>query len=87
MIYIDGDIPKKIISRKKELMKQKLRLNQQKQDFGKRERIRLNPLVEFYFRYEKANKLTFSYNYREIKKFVQKIETNLQFFNKFEMWT
>lgn len=42
--YIDGDIPKEsYLKIKEELMKEKLLLNQQKQDFEQKERIGLNP--------------------------------------------
>ena len=82
--YIDGDIPKESYLKIKErLMKEKLLLNQQKQDFGPKGKNWIEPLRSFILDTKKVNFLTSSNDYFEIKGFIRKTGTNPQLFNKF----
>ena len=81
--YIDGDIPKEsYLKIKEELMKEKLYLNQQKQDFGQKGKNWIELLRSFILDTKKANFLASSDDYLEIKEFVRKVGTNPQLFNK-----
>ena len=81
--YIDGDIPKEsYLKIKEELMKQKLLLNQQKQDFGQKGKNWIEPLRSFILDTKKANFLASSDDFYEIKEFIRKIGTNPKLFNK-----
>jgi hypothetical protein len=82
-IYIDGDIPKESYLRiKEELMKEKLLLNQRKQDFEQKRKNWIEPLRSFILDTKKAKNLASSDDYYEIKEFVRKVGTNSQLFNK-----
>lgn len=81
--YIDGDIPKEsYLKTKEELMKEKLYLNQQKQNFGQKGKNWIEHLRRFILDTKKANKLAFSDNFYEIKEFVRKIGTNPKLLDK-----
>jgi DNA invertase Pin-like site-specific DNA recombinase/sulfur relay (sulfurtransferase) DsrC/TusE family protein len=82
-LYLDGDIPREsYLKKKEELMKEKLHLNQQKQDFGQKGENWIEPLRSFILDTKKANFLASSDDYHEIKEFVRKVGTNAQLFNK-----
>ena len=81
--YIDGDIPKEsYLKIKEKLMKEKLLLKQQKQDFGQKGKNWIEPLRAWILDTKKANFLASSDNFSEIKEFIRKVGTNPQLFNK-----
>jgi hypothetical protein len=81
--YIDADIPKEsYLKKKEELMRRKLLLNQQKQDFEQKGKNWIEPLRSFILDTKKANKLASSDDFYGIKEFVRKVGTNPQLFNK-----
>ena len=81
--YIDGDIPKEnYLKIKEELMKEKLLLNQRKEDFEQKGKNWIEPLRRFILDTKKANILAPSDNFSEIKEFVRKVGTNPKLFNK-----
>ncbi|MBU2007678.1 recombinase zinc beta ribbon domain-containing protein, partial [Patescibacteria group bacterium] len=81
--YIDGDIPKEnYLPKKEELLKQKISLANDLEDFGQTGKNWLQPLQAWILDTKKANFLTKSDNFHEIKSFVQKIGTNPVFSDK-----
>jgi len=75
--YIDGDIPKENYLVKKEgLLKQKVSLANDLEDFGRTGKNWLQPLRAWILDTNKAEKLSASDSFPEIKAFVQKIGTN-----------
>ena len=75
--YIDGDIPKEnYLPKKEELLKQKVSLANDLEDFGRTGKNWLQPLRAWILDTKKADSLTKSDNFHEIKSFVQKIGTN-----------
>ncbi|TAL48990.1 hypothetical protein EPN83_02545 [Patescibacteria group bacterium] len=81
--YIDGDIPKDIyLAKKDELMRRKASITGQKEDFGRTGKNWNEPLRSWILDIQKAEKLSQSDNFPEIKGFVQKIGTNHQLLDK-----
>ena len=81
--YIDGDIPKEsYLVKKEELLKQKVSLASQKSDFGRMGKNWIEPLRSWILDIQKAEKLSASDSFPEIKAFVQKIGTNHQLLDK-----
>ena len=75
--YIDGDIPKEnYLPRKEELLKQKVSLANDLEDFGQTGKNWLQPLRQWILDTKKADFLIKSDDFHEIKFFVQKIGTN-----------
>ncbi len=75
--YIDGDIPKEnYLAKKEELLKQKVSLANDLEDFGRTGKNWLQPLRAWILDANKAEKLSASDSFPEIKAFVQKIGTN-----------
>ena len=75
--YIDGDIPKEnYLAKKEELLKQKVSLANDLEDFGRTGKNWLQPLRAWILDANKAEKLSQSESFGEIKAFVQKIGTN-----------
>ncbi len=75
--YIDGDIPKEsYLPKKEELLKQKVSLVNDLEDFGQTGKNWLQPLRAWILDTKKADLLTKSDNFHEIKSFVQKHGTN-----------
>ena len=75
--YIDGDIPKEsYLAKKEELLKQKISLANDLEDFGQTGKNWLQPLRAWILDANKAEKLSASDSFSEIKAFVQKIGTN-----------
>jgi len=75
--YIDGDIPKEnYLPKKEELLKQKVSLVNDLEDFGQTGKNWLQPLRAWILDANKAEKLSASDSFSEIKAFVQKIGTN-----------
>ncbi len=75
--YIDGDIPKEnYLLKKEELLKQKVSLANDLEDFGRTGKNWLQPLRAWILDANKAEKLSASDSFPEIKAFVQKIGTN-----------
>jgi transcription termination factor NusB len=81
--YIDGDIPKEnYLPKKEELLKQKVSLANDLEDFGQTGKNWLQPLRAWILGTKKAKNLASSENYEEIKRFVQKVGTNPKFLDK-----
>ena len=81
--YIDGDIPKEnYLPKKEELLKQKISLANDLEDFGQTEKNWLQPLRAWILDANKVEKLSVSDSFPEIKAFVQKIGTNPKFLDK-----
>ena len=81
--YIDGDIPKEnYLPKKEELLKQKVSLANDLEDFGRTGKNWLQPLRAWILDANKAEKLSASDSFPEIKAFVQKIGTNPLLLNK-----
>ncbi len=81
--YIDGDIPKEnYLVKKEKLLKQKVSLASQKSDFGRTGKNWIKPLRSWILDIQKAEKLSQSDSFGEIKAFVQKIGTNHQLLDK-----
>ena len=81
--YIDGDIPKENYLPKKEgLLKQKVSLANDLEDFGQTGKNWLQPLRAWILDTKKAKNLASSENYGEMKRFVQKVGTNPKFLDK-----
>jgi len=75
--YIDGDIPKEnYLAKKEELLKQKVSLANDLEDLGRTRKNWLQPLRAWILDANKAEKLSVSDSFSEIKAFVQKIGTN-----------
>ena len=73
----DGDIPKEnYLAKKEELLKQKVSLANDLEDFGRTGNNWLQPLRAWILDANKAEKLSTSDSFPEIKAFVQKIGTN-----------
>ena len=82
--YIDGDIPKEnYLPKKEELLKQKVSLANDLEDFGQTGKNWLQPLRAWILDTKKAKNLASSENYGEMKRFVQKVGTNPKFLDKF----
>ncbi len=72
--YIDGDIPKEnYLAKKEKLLKQKVSLANDLEDFGRMGKNWLQPLRAWILDANKAEKLSASDSFPEIKAFVQKI--------------
>ena len=81
--YIDGDVPKEsYLAKKEELMMRKLALTNQKEDFGRMGKNWIEPLRSWILDIQKAEKLSQSDSFGEIKAFVQKVGTNHQLLDK-----
>jgi hypothetical protein len=81
--YIDGDIPKEnYLPKKEELLKQKVSLANDLEDFGQTGKNWLQPLRAWILDTKKAKNLASSENYEEMKRFVQKHGTNPKFLDK-----
>ena len=81
--YIDGDIPKEnYLPKKEELLKQKVSLANDLEDFGQTGKNWLQPLRAWILDTKKAKNLASSENYEEMKRFVQKVGTNPKFLDK-----
>jgi len=81
--YIDGDIPKEnYLPKKEELLKQKVSLVNDLEDFGQTGKNWLQPLRQWILDTKKAKNLASSENYEEMKRFVQKVGTNPKFLDK-----
>jgi len=81
--YIDGDIPKEnYLPKKEELLKQKVSLANDLEDFGQTGNNWLQPLRQWILDTKKAKNLASSENYEEMKRFVQKHGTNPKFLDK-----
>jgi hypothetical protein len=81
--YIDGDIPKEsYLAKKEELLKQKVSLVNNLEDFGQTGKNWLQPLRAWILDTKKAKNLASSENYEEMKRFVQKVGTNPKFLDK-----
>ncbi len=81
--YIDGDIPKEsYLPKKEELLKQKVSLANDLEDFGRTGKNWLQPLRAWILDANKAEKLSQSESFGEIKEFVQKIGTNPKLLDK-----
>jgi DNA invertase Pin-like site-specific DNA recombinase len=81
--YIDGDIPKEnYLPKKEELLKQKVSLANDLEDFGRTGKNWLQPLRAWILDTKKAKNLASSENYEEMKRFVQKVGTNPKFLDK-----
>ena len=75
--YIDGDIPKEnYLAKKEQLLNQKVSLANDLEDFGRTGKNWLQPLRAWILDANKAEKLSASDSFPEIKAFVQKIGTN-----------
>ena len=75
--YIDGDVPKaNYLVKKEELITQKVSLTNDLEDFGRTGKNWLQPLRSWILDANKAEKLSASDSFSEIKAFVQKIGTN-----------
>ncbi len=75
--YIDGDIPKEnYLAKKEQLLNQKVSLANDLEDFGRMGKNWLQPLRAWILDANKAEKLSASDSFHEIKAFVQKIGTN-----------
>ncbi len=75
--YIDGDIPKEnYLAKKEQLLNQKVSLANDLEDFGRTGKNWLQPLRAWILDANKAEKLSRSESFGEIKAFVQKIGTN-----------
>ena len=76
-VYLDGDIDKQIyLTKKEELMKQKLFLNKQKEDFGQKRKNWVEPLREWIKTSNEADSLSKNNDFHKIKEIIQKIGTN-----------
>ena len=81
--YIDGDIPKAAYLKKKDnLLKEKLHLREQKDNFGQKGKNWIEPLRSFILDTKQANFLACSDEYGQMKAFVQKIGMNPRVRNK-----
>ncbi len=81
--YLDGDIEKEIYLEKKEgLMKQKMSLVKQKEDFGQKRKNRVEPLREWIKSSSEAEIEKKNQSYHELKQAVEKIGTNRLLLNR-----
>ncbi|MDC1205371.1 recombinase family protein [Candidatus Pacebacteria bacterium] len=75
--YLDGDIPKDIYLKKKDVfMRSTLSLKEKKKDFEQRGNSWVEPLREWVLDTKQATFLTSSDNFKEIASFVKKVGTN-----------
>ena len=75
--YIDGDIPKEsYLTKKEELLKQKVSLADQKEKSGRTTTNPLEPVRQFILDTRKASFLTSSENYHEMRQLLPKLGTN-----------
>lgn len=76
-MYLDGDIPKDIYLKKKDvLMRTTLALKDEKKDFEHERNIWVEPLREWILDTKQANFLSSSIDFKEISSFVKKVGTN-----------
>ena len=81
--YIDGDIPKEnYLTKKEELLKQKVQLAQDLENFGRTGKNWLKPLRAWILETKKAAIAANSKNLIEIKEAVQTVGSNPKLFNK-----
>jgi len=81
--YIEGDIPKEnYLTKKEELLKQKVQLTQNLENFGRRGKNWLQPLRAWILEAKKAAIAANSKNYTEIKEAVQIVGSDPKLLNK-----
>ena len=82
-LYLDGDIPKEnYLSKKNELLKQKVSLTQKKESARAERKNWVEPLREWILDMKKATQLQSSDNFFEIRDYFKKIGTNSQLRDK-----
>jgi hypothetical protein len=85
--FLDGSIEREnYLTKKDELMKLKLELNEKKDCFGRAGNNWIELLRDWIKSAHNAKKLASSNDFEEIKSFVKKIGTNHQMYNKNVLW-